>query len=76
MPATPTIFSTLGDTVHPLFIAPRHTFFERMGKRLTAWIDTFAPEGYEDEAGFHPLPSRSSVSRAPHRELNCLGEHI
>ncbi len=76
MPATPAIFSTRPNALDTLLTSPRCSFFEEVGNRLAAWIDTFAPEGYEDESGFHPLPVRSSESRAPLGELNCLGEHI
>lgn len=76
MPATSTLFSPRPNALDTLLSGPRRSFAEMVGHRLAAWIDTIAPEGYEDEAGFHPLPVRSSASHAPHRELNCLGEHI
>ena len=76
MPATPAIFSPRPNALDTLFGGPRRSFTVVIGKRLTAWLDTCAPEGYEDETGFHPLPVRSSDSRAPLGELNCLGEHI
>jgi hypothetical protein len=76
MPATPTFFSTRPNALDTLLSGTRRSFFEEVGNRLAAWIDTFTPEGYEDESGFHPQSASSSDSRAPLGGLNCLGEHI
>jgi hypothetical protein len=76
MPATPALFSPHPNAFDTLLAGPRRSFAAVIGKRLTAWLDTHAPEGYEDETGFHPLPVRSPNSRAPLGDLNCLGEHI
>lgn len=76
MPATSALFSPRPNALDTLFGGPRRSVSKMVGARLVAWIDTVAPEGCEDEAGYHPLPLRSSASRAPLGELNCLGEHI
>lgn len=76
MPATPAIFSNSPNALDTLLSGTRRPFFEELGSRLVGLIDRFAPEGYEDEVGFHPLSVRSSDNRAPLAELNCLGEHI
>jgi hypothetical protein len=65
MPATRAIISTRSNALDTLLTSPRCSFFEEVGNRFAAWIDTFAPEGHEDETGFHPRPASSTDSRAP-----------
>ncbi len=76
MPAAPAILNSRPNAMDTLFSKPRRLFSEGVGNRLSVWIDTVAPEGYEDEAGFHLLSVRTTGSRAPVGELNYLGEHI
>lgn len=76
MPAAPALLSSRTNALDTLFSKPRRLFSEGVANRLEVWIDTVAPEGYEDETGFHLLPVRTTGSRAPVGELNYLGEHI
>lgn len=76
MPATPKIFSTRPNALGSLLSKARCSLFGEFRNRLTGLIDRFAPDGYEDESGFHPLVVKSSDRQSHRGGLNSLGEHI
>lgn len=76
MPATPTIFSARQRGLEPRRSELAGSVPVRSMGRLAALIDLVAPEGYEDETGFHLLAIRGASNRARLAEPVWLDDHI
>ncbi len=76
MPATSQLFSTLLNPAGSPPDVAKRTAWSGLGLALTGFLEKLAPEGYEDDTGFHLQPTMHAGRRGLMVEPNCLGEHI
>lgn len=76
MPTTPKLFSILPNVAGPLSGASERPVGSWLGLMLAALADKLAPDGFEDDQGFHRQEGYPRGGRRLTVEPNCLGEHI
>lgn len=59
-----------------LLSGPGFSLADKAADFLAGLFDFTVPEGYEDEAGFHPVPARADASHPPGEAPVWLGEYI
>ncbi len=76
MPTTPKLFGILHNAAGILSVPAERPAGSRLGFLLARLVDRRAPDGFEDEEGFHARHTLPATGRRLHVEPNCLGEHI
>lgn len=76
MPTTPKLFSILHNAAGSLSVPAERPAGSRLGYLLSRLVDRLAPDGFEDEEGFHVQGAVAAGERRPSAEPNWWGEHI
>ncbi len=76
MPATPKMFGIMHNAAARLSMPAERPAGSGVGFMLARLVDKVAPEGYEDEAGFHAMDPAHTNGRRLTAEPNYRGEHI
>lgn len=76
MPTTPKMFGTLHNGAVRLALPAERPAGSRLGFLLARVVDKLAPDGFEDDEGFHLEGIAGTSERRLPVAPSCRGEHI